>query len=406
MANPGVEWDDPDDPAVYVRIEQELTGNGPAEEPAWLAAERIARLEALAREPDQLPPVGRRSLAIEDVAAVAARVRAKPPPGWLAQPVWPEDAYGLIAAESKAGKSWAALDLAVAAAGGGSWLGQYPTGEPGAVLVFLGEASERKSIRRLEAVAEFHGLVLDDLPIRVCHQVPQLRKADHLGDIHAELEQRPPRLVIVDPLYLAAGGANSASLFEMGSVFADIQFTCATHSAALVIVHHWNQTGTGKGKARMSGAGSEEWGRVLASVAVLDRRRNGNATEVDLEWEFVGDEIPETTLRLTRTVEALEPRNLGSPMTYSVTPSRLPSASWDGPTECMGAIEAVLREVGGEFTRSALIRELRQRGLNYRDATVDDSLGVLLRRGTLTRRPGSRKSHLYRLPTETEEGMF
>ena len=32
--------------------------------------------------------------------------------GWLIRGLWPADAYGIIAAESKAGKTWLALDLA------------------------------------------------------------------------------------------------------------------------------------------------------------------------------------------------------------------------------------------------------------------------------------------------------
>ena len=35
--------------------------------------------------------------------------------GWLIRGLWPADAYGIIAAESKAGKTWLALDLAVSA---------------------------------------------------------------------------------------------------------------------------------------------------------------------------------------------------------------------------------------------------------------------------------------------------
>lgn len=103
-------------------------------------------------------PTSAPRLLIEDVAEVASRVRSAPAPGWLARPVWPEDAYGVIAAESKAGKTWAVLDLAVAVAAGTPWMGTYATGSGGRVLVFLGEASERKTIRRLDAVASFTAL--------------------------------------------------------------------------------------------------------------------------------------------------------------------------------------------------------------------------------------------------------
>jgi len=45
--------------------------------------------------------------------------------GWLIRGLWPADAYGIIAAESKAGKTWLALDLAVSAVCGVPFLGQF-----------------------------------------------------------------------------------------------------------------------------------------------------------------------------------------------------------------------------------------------------------------------------------------
>src|SRR6266511_71327 len=75
------------------------------------------------------------------------------PPAWLIEGLWPADAYGVLAAEDKAGKTWAALDLAVSVAAGHPWFGRFACPTPGRVLVFLGEGGERSIVRRLRASA-------------------------------------------------------------------------------------------------------------------------------------------------------------------------------------------------------------------------------------------------------------
>jgi Fe2+ or Zn2+ uptake regulation protein len=48
-------------------------------------------------------------LAVSSYGEVAARVAAAGEPRWLIQGLWPADAYGVLAAKAKAGKTWAAL---------------------------------------------------------------------------------------------------------------------------------------------------------------------------------------------------------------------------------------------------------------------------------------------------------
>jgi hypothetical protein len=338
-------------------------------------------------------------LVIEDVGTVAARVDATETPGYLARPVWPADAYGVGAAEDKAGKTWLILDLSVSVASGGAWLGTYDVETPGPVLVFLGEGSERKAIGRIRAVCAHQKVKLEDLPIRVCHRAPHLTSEHHLEQIHAELDRCPPRLIVVDPLYLAAKGANSASLYEMATVLEPIQHAAQSVGAALVVVHHWNQTGTGTGRQRMSGAGPAEWGRVLVSVAVTNRRTEDSATVVDLSLEFIGDEIPDTTLTIRRRVWADDPDDLASPMHYEldpVAPARAEAEEWDGPTECMAAVKQFLADhPDEEFSKNAMGQRLRAVGLRYRNDTIADSLEHLAADGAISVRIGARQARLF-----------
>jgi hypothetical protein len=82
-------------------------------------------------------------LTVSSFGEVAARVAAAGEPRWLIQGLWPAHAYGVLAAQEKAGKTWTALDLAVSVACGRPWLAHLPCPSPGQVLVFLGGGGER-----------------------------------------------------------------------------------------------------------------------------------------------------------------------------------------------------------------------------------------------------------------------
>jgi len=115
----------------------------PTEPPGELA--EVYPLHPPTGYPGVGPPAGHGGLLVEDLGAVLDRVQAAGRPGWLVEGLWPADAYGVLAAEDKAGKTWAILDLAVSVAAGRPWLGAYPCPQAGRVLVFLGEATSAPS---------------------------------------------------------------------------------------------------------------------------------------------------------------------------------------------------------------------------------------------------------------------
>jgi hypothetical protein len=280
------------------------------------------------------PPTGNRGLGpprlshggllVEDLATVVARVQAAGPPTWLIEGVWPRDAYGVFAAEDKAGKTWAILDLAVSVAAGAPWLGHFPCPPSGPVLVFLGEGGERAMVRRLQAICAHKHLDLEELAtrrrLRLCFRVPKLTSGEELAAVAGELHAHPAALVILDPLYLAvAGAATGADLYAMGAVLAGIQGVCQQAGAALVVVTHWNKTGEGRGAKRISGVGPGAWGRVLCSAGVAHRATGPDGTStVVLAVEVIGGELADLEFRVRRQVRAEDPTDLASPLNYQV----------------------------------------------------------------------------------------
>jgi len=280
----------------------------------------------------------------------------------------------VVAAESKAGKTWAILDLAVSVAAGRPWLGRFACPERPA-LVFLGEGGERATVRRLRAVCAHKGLDPGELAgrLRLCFRVPKLRSGEDLAAVEAELEAFAAGLVVVDPLYLAAAGAQAASLFDMGAALEPIQAVCQHAAAALVVVHHWNHTGQGTGASRMSGAGAIEWGRVLGSISVRKRTTepDSTASNVLLGAEFVGGEIPEQHFGLRRRVWADDPDDLASALHYqaSVLDDLPPDPDPPGPgrgergrSEVRRAVLAALRAGGPYQTPAQLLQHISAAG--------------------------------------------
>src|SRR5690606_25486254 len=74
----------------------------------------------------------------------AAEIDAEPHPGYLVRRIIAAGDYGILGAAHKAGKTWLAVDLAVAVASGKPWLGIHPVDRPGPVVWFAGEGGKRK----------------------------------------------------------------------------------------------------------------------------------------------------------------------------------------------------------------------------------------------------------------------
>lgn len=332
-------------------------------EPPWVPAEERGKLVV----PIFAPP-----LVFHTVAELIDIVASRPAPKFLASPIWPGDAYGVLGAEMKAGKTWLVSDLLVATASGGAWLGKFPIERQGPVVAFLGEGGDRKMVRRLEAVAEFYGVELRSLPIVLCMRAPHLSDVQHLQVVANKLDEVRPVLVVVDPLYLAARGAQGSQLYEMGAVLEGIQTLCQEVDAALLASHHHNRQ-KGQGIARLSGAGPAEWGRVIASAEVKTSHTDEvtKETAVVLELVFVGDEIPETTLTIRRRVMAVDPDDLASPLVYSIEVLENQMREDDGMPPSHRRVLEVVNSAGGDWLDTLQIGDrLADKGWPLKRVTI------------------------------------
>jgi hypothetical protein len=274
--------------------------------------EQAALLNGQASAPAGLGAMG--------IAALVRCVEEAGAPAWLIEGLWPADAYGIQGAEDKAGKTWSVDDLSVSVVTGTPWLNHFACPAPGPVLLLAGEGGARSTLRRLQAIVVGRGGTLDDLDgLRVALRVPRLTRIADLNALADEVSANPPRLIVLDPMYLSVAGVKGSDLYAMGEALGGLQAVAQEAGAALVVVVHWNKTGEGSGARRFSGVGPGAWGRVLGSAAVERRSREADGSSVvSLRWEFVGGEIGDRSFRMRRRVWAEDPSDLSSPLHYEV----------------------------------------------------------------------------------------
>ena len=120
---------------------------------------------------------------------------------WLIDGLWGRHAVGIVGGEPKCGKSFLALDLAVAVAAGVPCLRRFAADEPRPVLLFAAEDAGHIVPARLKGIACAAGVRFETLDIAVI-DVPTLR-LDHRNDrqrLLETVERVGPRLVVLAPL--------------------------------------------------------------------------------------------------------------------------------------------------------------------------------------------------------------
>ena len=162
---------------------------------------------------------------------------------WLIDALWGRQAVGIIGGEPKCGKSFLALDLAVAVASGVACLRRFETDQPGPVLMFAAEDAGHIVRTRLHGIARAAGADFDTLDIAVI-DVPVLR-LDHRNDrqrLHETIERIEPRLLVLDPL-VRLHGVDENAVADIAPILGFLRDLQRRFATAVVLVHHARKSG-------------------------------------------------------------------------------------------------------------------------------------------------------------------
>ena len=156
------------------------------------------------------PPAPYRTRPAAQLADPAAPLR------WLLTDLFLVGAAGILGGAPKPGKSFVALDLAVAVASGQPALGRFAVATPGPVLLLAAEDPPAVVVQRLAALATARAHVLAALPVEVIVEAG-LRLPDGLDRLAATVVQRQARLLILD-LSLILGIRRNLDRAGMGAI--------------------------------------------------------------------------------------------------------------------------------------------------------------------------------------------
>lgn len=290
---------------------------------------------------------------------------------WLIDPLWAEQAVGVIGGEPKNYKSFLALDMAVAVASGAPCLGRFEVRSPGRVLLYAAEDAATTVRERLEGISRAAGCELESLDIQVII-VPSLR-LDMPGDRHkltATIAQLRPRLLILDP-FVRLHRCRENESAEVAPLLAYLRELQRQFAVAVTVVHHARK-GADKARAGQALRGSSEfhaWGdsnlylRRRSERLVLTIEHRAAAALADLGVALIAE--PGLALRVQDLPASTEPA------TASTAIVSLPEK-----------IEASLSQA----QRPLRFAELRQ-ACRIRAASLGRALDELGRQGRIRRTP-------------------
>lgn len=179
---------------------------------------------------------------------------------WRVRGLLVHPTYGMLAGERKTLKSYLATFVNLAVAAGVPVFGHFAVDEPAPVVTYVGEGGRVPYTRRLERVAAAMGVDLRHLPLFSSFEVAPTSSPIFRETLARDLAERRPGLVTLDPLYAFHGPAtNAANLFEEGALLSALSAPCVDAGAGLLVLSHFNKTGSGRGLDRITQAGGQEW---------------------------------------------------------------------------------------------------------------------------------------------------
>lgn len=162
---------------------------------------------------------------------------------WLLADLFLVGAAGILGGAPKSGKSFFALELAVAVASGTAAAGRFAVAAPGPVLLLAAEDPPAVVVQRLAALAASRDQGLPTLPVEVIVE-PGVRLPEGLERLGATVAHRQAQLLVLDPLIrLHRADENSAA--EMATILDGLRGLARATDCTVLLVHHTRKAPAG-----------------------------------------------------------------------------------------------------------------------------------------------------------------
>jgi len=203
----------------------------------------------------------RRSVGVEPLQVVPAfAVEVPDGPAWLIENLWGEQAVGILGGAPKSGKTWLALELALAVASGQPALEHFAVPRAGPVLLFAAEDSPPMVRTRLEGLAHIQGVRLEDVPVHlILASRLRLDTPDDQGRLADAVRKLRPRLLVLDPFVRIYGSIDENQAGDVARILGYLRELSRTHDLSILVVHHTRKAAGAAGQGGLSLRGSGDF---------------------------------------------------------------------------------------------------------------------------------------------------
>lgn len=318
----------------------------------------------------------------------------------------------VVGGGSKMGKTWSLIDLGLAVAAGGKWLGHFQC-KQGAVLYVNLELKPHTAGRRVNWIAKERGYT-EGLKIRseVSKSFQTWNLRGHCYDIVTMLASARMRLsapgapkfalIILDPIYKTYGGRDENAAGDMASLMLELEQFADKCGAAIAFAAHFSK-GNQAGKEAMDRiSGSGVMARDPDAIITFTNHEEEDCYTMDaILREFAP--LPQTVFHWSAPV--MNPRT-------DLDPAKLRQAGKAAKSVAPGRAQAV-REVllahGGTLARGEAIRLAIEKTKDNRtvdawEKSFETNEKALLDAGIQVEERGSGVSALYHIKTAKKKG--
>lgn len=222
---------------------------------------------------------------------------------WLIDGIVAKDSNMVIGGPLKTLKTSLAMDLCLAIASGGKFLGKFQAPKARPVIFVSGESGQLPLYWLCRHVMEFmQAAEPEDAPLLIpeflwSFKLPKLSVPEHLDVVAANIRRYGAEFLLIDPAYLSllkGSEKDAKNQFDMGDVLGDFGEMGTANNCTVALAHHFRK-GVGRpGKNRerssledLSYSGLAEWARQWM---LLSRRSEYNPSHClhELDVQFGG----------------------------------------------------------------------------------------------------------------------
>lgn len=188
----------------------------------------------------------------------------------------------ILAGPKKALKTSLIVDLAIALALGGYFLGKLKVSRVVRVAVMSGEsglATLKETAERICKAAKCDLATLDGL--NWCPDLPRFGDVRHLDALERFIVGLKIEVLFIDPAYLCIPAIDNGNLFAQGELLRGVSEVCGRNSVTLVLCHHTKGKGGNKSNFDppelddIAWAGFAEWARQWILVGRREKYEPG-----------------------------------------------------------------------------------------------------------------------------------